>query len=383
MTPRSADRPVAELAWPEVLAWRQRRQHLEARAPRAALLDVVADVAGLHAQVFSSAVLTLWARVEGLERDAVATALWEERTLMKTWAMRGTLHLLPAAELPTWVGAQGVLKPRHHAPSWLRAFGLTREEAEATLDAIPQVLEGRTLTRAELAEAVAERTGAAHLNEKLREGFGSLLKPAAFRGDLCFAPSAGPEVRFARPADWLGPWAPLEPDAAMAEVLRRYLAAYGPAAREDFARWFGMTSPAHAGRLIAALGDEVVPVAVEGRPVWMLAAHLPDLQAAAPRETVRLLPAFDHYVVAAPRDQDAVVPAGRKAAIYRPQGWLSPVLLVDGRMAGLWRHEARGGNLRVSIEPFEPLSASVRRKVEGEAERLAGFLGGRVALDWS
>jgi len=124
------------------------------------MLDVVADIAGLHAQVLSSAELTLWARVEGLTREALPAALWESRSLVKTWAMRGTLHLLPAAELGLWVGAQGVLKPRHHAPSWLRAFGLTREEADAVLAAIPQALEGRTLTRAELADTVAGLTGA-------------------------------------------------------------------------------------------------------------------------------------------------------------------------------------------------------------------------------
>jgi hypothetical protein len=78
---------------------------------------VVREICGLHAQVMSSAELTLWARVEDLEPGAVQEALWERRTLAKTWAMRGTLHLLPAEELPLWVGALGVLKPRHHAAS--------------------------------------------------------------------------------------------------------------------------------------------------------------------------------------------------------------------------------------------------------------------------
>ena len=96
------------LTWPGVLAWRLTRQHLDRRAARAEALGVVQQICGLHAQVMSSAELTLWARVEDLEPDAVQKALWEERSLVKTWAMRGTLHLLPAAELQIWVGAQGV-----------------------------------------------------------------------------------------------------------------------------------------------------------------------------------------------------------------------------------------------------------------------------------
>ncbi len=97
--PVTAPGPSAELAW------RTQRQHLAARAPRDDALDVVRDVSGLHAQLTSSAELSLWARMDGLGRDAVSRALWDDRTLVKTWAMRGTLHLMPADELGLWVGA--------------------------------------------------------------------------------------------------------------------------------------------------------------------------------------------------------------------------------------------------------------------------------------
>jgi Winged helix DNA-binding domain len=98
-------RPNARLTWPGVLAWRLKRQCLDRRAPRGEALSVVREICGLHAQVMSSAELTLWARVEDLEPGAVREALWERRSLAKTWAMRGTLHLLPADELPLWVAA--------------------------------------------------------------------------------------------------------------------------------------------------------------------------------------------------------------------------------------------------------------------------------------
>jgi hypothetical protein len=159
---------VTTVTWQAVLAWRTRRQHLGARAPASAALDVVRDVAGLHAQLMASAELTLWARVDGLSRDLVERALWKERALVKTWAMRGTLHLLRSDELGLWVATQGALKPRHHVGAWLRHHGLTREEADAMLAAIPAALDGRSLTREELAAELGRLTGIAGLDGKLR-----------------------------------------------------------------------------------------------------------------------------------------------------------------------------------------------------------------------
>ena len=94
---------AARLGWAQVMAWRTARHHLDERVPAKAMLDVVAEIAGVHVQVMSSAELTLAARVEGLGPDDVRCALWQERSLVKTWAMRGTLHLLPSAK--RWTAA--------------------------------------------------------------------------------------------------------------------------------------------------------------------------------------------------------------------------------------------------------------------------------------
>jgi hypothetical protein len=144
-----------------------------------------------------------------------------------------------------------------------------------------------------------------------------------------------------------------------------------------------MTSPAQAGRLIEDLGKEIVSVEIEGSQAWMIAEHLPEVEVAEPSGVVCLLPAFDHYVVAAPRDREAVLPEALKSRVYRPQGWLSPVLLVDGRMEGLWRHERKRAQLVVEVEPFARQPGWVRRGAEQEAERLARFLGGELEFSWS
>jgi uncharacterized protein YcaQ len=372
-----------ELTWDGVLAWRVGRQGLAERAAADDWPAVVGRICGLHAQVHTSAELTLWARVDGLAAGAVTQALWTDRTLVRTWAMRGTLHLLPAGELATWVGAQGVIRPRYEMASWRKAFGMSSAEAVAVLDAIRAELDGEPLTRDELADAVGERLGDARLGEAVRGSFGTMPKLGAFRGDVVFAKPSGQKVRFTRPDRWLeAGWEPAPAREAMAAVIRRHLAAYGPASRESFARWFGMPSAAQAGRLIAALGDEVAAVRVEGTQGWMLRDDVAAAAAACPTGSVSLLPAFDQYVVAAPREDSPVLAAEHRALVYRRQGWLSPVLLLDGRIVGVWRHERRGGFLGVTIVPFAALGDEVRAGAEREARRLAEYFGDELELAW-
>lgn len=361
-----------KLGWEEARALRLERHQLHRRAPRGSELRIAGRICGLHAQLLSSAALSLWARVEGASLDRFRRALWRERTLVKTWAMRGTLHLLPARDLPMYFGALGTY--RHYlTQGWVKYFGVTREEVERVIEAVGEVLRGFALTRDELADAVVERTGSKKLGAILRQGWGVLLKPAAYRGQLCFAEGEGARVRFTHP----GPVRQLEPAKALAELARRYLGAYGPATRDDFALWWSGTSRAQSQRLLESL--EVTPVDLEGARAYLLAGAA---RSVADARSVRLLPAFDPYVVGAPRS-GGLFAAAHKARIYRPQGWLSPVLLVDGHVEGVWRHERKNGRLEVQIEPFARQPPRVRAGAVEEAERLAAFLGSRLdKLSW-
>ena len=371
-----------ELDWRQALAWRLRRQHLHERAPHDAMLEVAGRIGGLHAQVMSSAELTLWARVEGLERDDVARALWEERSLVKLWAMRGTLHLLPAAELDSWLAALGTYE-HYLKRAWLKNFDITREQLEQLIDAIGEVLDGELRTREQLGAAVASVTGSPELEQKVQGSWGPYLKPASFRGRLCFGPNDGQRVRFTGPGGWLGRQLGREdPAAALLEVTRRHLGAFGPAAREDVARWWGV-QPAQGGRMLEALGDELVQVDVEGTAGWMLREHAAEAAAAEPADVARLLPGFDMWVIGAARDAAALLDPAEKKRVYRNQGWISPVLLVNGRMDGVWKHERKAKRVLVTVEPFAKLPRWARAQAETEAERLAAFLGGELELSWA
>jgi len=232
------------------------------------------------------------------------------------------------------------------------------------------------------ADRVTELTGSVTLADKLRHSWGAMLKPAAFRGHLCFGPNLGQQVRFTRPDRWLAQWQPMDAAAARAELTRRYLTVYGPVPEKQFGLWLGV-SPAEARRVLTGLGDEVTSVQIDGQRRWLLARHLAEMRDATPSNVVRLLPGFDQYVVGASWHAEQLLPAADlRIRVYRPQGWISPVLLVNGRMEGTWRHEIKGSRVEVVIEPFAMVPVWARRAAGQEAERLAAFLGGALSLEW-
>lgn len=370
---------MIRLNWQQVHARRLARHHLAERLPRKAALQAVSAIGGLQAQVMSSAELQLWARVDGLAADDVANALWQDRTLVKTWAMRGTLHLLAVEEFPLLVAALRT-RTRFQTKSWLKYFGLTLETLDALMTGMQALLSDQGMTREEVAAGIAEHTGRPELRELTLSSWGALLKPPAFQGYLCFGPNRGQNVTFVQAEAWLGEGKAtptMSGEAANQELLRRYLAVYGPDTSDNFARWFGIT-PGDSKRLFRSLGDELVEVEVEGWPAWALAAADYD-QEGETADLVRLLPAFDPYTIALYR-QPGVLDEPHQPRVSRPQGWISPVVLVGGRMAGVWSHEKKRDRLIVTATIFGPADAALRAGVEAEAGRLGEFLGGTAEV---
>src|SRR5512140_545747 len=289
------------------MAFRARRHALDRRVPARSLLDVASRLCGLHAQLLSSAELSLWARLEGLSKDAVERALWKDRALVKMWAMRGTLHLFPASEYGVWQAALSAY--RHYLrPGWSKAFGVPAGRIEELLEAIGAALDDRKLTREELGDEVARLTRSKAMGDSLRESFGAVLKPASFRGLLCFAPSEGQNVRFTYPGTWLGKQERPEVALALAQVTRRFFAANGPASADDYARWWGGLAPGEVKKRLSALGEELAEIDVEGARAFLLAQDVSLAKAAKPIGSVRLLPAFDPYVIAATRQVAHLTP---------------------------------------------------------------------------
>jgi hypothetical protein len=331
---------------------------------------VVSDVCAIQAQVQSAAELSLWARVEDLTPDDVRDALWKRRSLVRTWSLRGTLHLHRSTELPLYVAALSQNR-RWWTGAWLKYVGLDAAGLEELLKAIRGALTDRPMSREELAEKIA-RTVGPRVRKEMASGWGTLLKPAAFQGALVSGPPRGQNVTFVRPDRWLRSWQRVEGNHAMDEVYRRFLRTFGPATHLDFAAWWG-DQPGRFKEARLRLEEELQQVSIEGTKAWAVPSDARRMARMEASTSVRLLPNFDAYVMGF-RPRDRFNDKRVTARIFRTAGWISPVVLIGGRAQGVWGFERRNRAVEVTVEPFGKLSAGVKKAIGEEVERLGRFL---------
>jgi hypothetical protein len=348
------------------------------------MLDVVHDVGGVHAQVQASAELQLAARVDGITQEVVRNALWRDRTLVKAWTLRGTLHLHPANELALWLAAVRATSPAvSELEVWVDPKGtvhpaLGPEDVERIRVAVLDVLDGRCLLREELANEVVERVG--------RKAGGRLLSGFAFFGgaELCQGPPQGNKIRLALPDQWIEHWEEVDEQEALREVCRRYLRTYGPATPTDFRQWFTSRqfTPECARALFDSIAGELEEVDVEGHTAFVLAG---DGEFPRGEPSVRLLPEYDVYVMGS-REREHLVPnpVREQVAAHGRGRYEGPAgvrfLLIDGVTAGLWERKKRGKRIELTISPAGKLTRAQRVELDVEAERVGTFLGLELVL---
>ena len=336
-------------------------------------MEVAREVGGIHAQVMSAAELSLSARVRGVTQKHVSKALWEERSLVKTWTLRGTLHIHPSDELGLWLAAR-----RAVVGDWYFHNELPPREAKRILAAIAAALDGRCLTREELVEAVSPHVGP-WAREHIGSGWGTVLGPAALNGVLVSGPPRGTRVTFLRPDQWLGEQREHEPQTALAEILRRYLAAFGPATHRAFAEWVAGShfKVKDAKALLDSIAGELVEVNVEGKPAWLLAGR--ERKPAAP-EGVRLIPEYDALVMGFREREQLFSPEAVARTKAHGKGRLEGPgalswLLVDGVVAGTWSRKRAGKRIELRVRPFRRLPKARRGELDAEAERVGALFG--------
>jgi hypothetical protein len=266
-------------------------------------------------------------------------------------------------------------------PAWVRYHGITPEEMARILGGIDHVLAGECLTRAELADRLGRHTGLPDLAAHVMGSWGAAIKPPAFRGLLCFGPSEGRNITFVSPRDWIGPaWHPVDEDVALATLARRYVDTYGPSTLADLTRWLGVEAKV-ARRGWNAVVDELVPVAVDGEIAHVTEEGLAALSALSdtrgrPAGHVRLLPAFDPYVVGVLQHLERLLPEpGLRPAVSRTAGWITPTIVVDGKVVGVWRYQRNGKGVTIELEPFVALPKAQRAAADRLVEPMASLLG--------
>ncbi|MFF5894959.1 winged helix DNA-binding domain-containing protein [Streptomyces argenteolus] len=368
------------VTWSQANARRLDRQSLGGSgSPALGVTEAVAAMLGAHAQVLSAAELAVGVRAPGVTRAEVRSALWTDRSLVKTFGPRGTVHLLPAAELPMWTGAlSAVPGEAARLPGDAR---MTPEQVEAVVTAVAEALTGAELTVDELSDEVIARTGP-WAGDPVMPAFQGMwprwrqaLHLAGHRGVLRYAPNRGRKATYTNPGT-----VPLPGPQATHALVRRYLHAYGPATPAHFARWLGAPR-GWAGQLFEGLAaaGAIEEVTFEGVGAAWVAAGDTAFPRSGPRG-VRLLPYFDAFAIASmPRDRLFPGAAGDRA-LAGGQAGNFPVLLVDGTVAGVWHQRRSGKRIAVTVEPLAALGGGRVRELERRVARLGEVLEGTAEL---
>jgi winged helix DNA-binding protein len=369
-------RPTPRLGADELRRLRLRAQRLAGPRP-GEVAGVVRAVGGLQAQDTPASRLAVRPRSRGPDEAAVRRACNQDRSVVRTWAMRGTLHMV-AAEDAGWLVA--LLGPVFAAADRRRRLqlGLDDDLCERALAALRAVLAAGPRSRADLVRGLAaegvriDPSGQAPAH---------LVGYAALRGLVCRGPDLdGDQASYVLLEDWVGAGrAPaLGPDDALAELARRYLGGHGPAGPEDLAAWSGLPV-GRARRAFELVAGELWELEAGGRRLWV-PAGAPAAGDGPDDPVVRLLGRFDDYLLGW-RGRDLVLDP-RFARRVAAGGWVHPVVVVDGRVAGTWRARRTGGRLEVTVEPFTGrLPRGTGPGLEAEAADLGRFLGVETRLE--
>ena len=321
----------------------------------------------MQAQDLASAMWSLGLRLPGTTAAGVHDAL-ERREALRTWPMRGTVHLVPCLDARWMLSLTGE-RALTGVAARRDSLGLTEAMADKGVEVLAAALAGRRLTRAECVQTLAD----AGITASGQIGY-HMLWYASQRGVACIAPNAGKEQTFALLSDWAPEQATPTPDEALAMLTLRYYRSHGPATRADLGRWAGLRI-AEVRQGVAAAGDALTTVTVDGTEMIVASDALD-----APVPPVLILPGFDEYLLGY-KDRSLVLDdAHRQAIIPGNNGVFQPTVVLAGRVAATWKRSVTAKAVTVDVRPLTPIGAAGRARVEAAFEPYAAYLGlpGRV-----
>lgn len=326
--------------------------------------EVVAWQGAVQAQDYLGALWGIGLRMETATEADVEQAL-ADRTIVRTWPMRGTLHFVPAEDV-RWMLA--LLTPKVIAGSARRhaELGLDDKTFARSRDLFAQALQGgKQLTRAELGEAL-EAAGIATAGQRLYHILGLLAQ----EGLICFGVRQGRQQTFVLLDEWVPRTRSMAREEALAELARRYFASHGPATDRDFAWWTGLTlGDARAGLELA--GPQLAQEEIGGQSHWWSPSTTVNDDLVA---TAWLLPAYDEYMVGV-TDRSAMLDADGVKHTEAGHSILMPAIVIRGQMVGTWRRTVNKRSIVIELNPFAPLTAAEMQWVEAAADRYGAFFG--------
>jgi hypothetical protein len=355
------------LTWSAALAWRMGR-HLLEPVGTGSVADVVRRLGAVPAQHDAATELAVRTRRRRSRPGEVAEALADGR-IIKTFAFRGATHLMTPEDGGAYLALRAASR-MWELPSWQSHYGLTPADWPRLRETVRGALAGGPLTRDELGAAVTARPEFRHLAFAFADGAGTLLKPLAWQGDMSFGPPRDGRTTFQR-LDANPRWAGIpDLDDAGTRAVEHYFRTYGPATPDRLHYWLGEGLGAGRKRItgwIAGLGDRLATVDVDGQPAHVLREDLDELCAATETTAVRLLPAYDQWVLG-PGTADAhVVPPAERTPISRGAN----IVIAGGVVAGTWSLSGE----RLDITWFSGTRGPAQESLAAEISRLGTILG--------
>lgn len=332
--------------------------------------SVVAWLGGVQAQDERGAAWSIGLRLPAATEVDIARRIMAG-AIVRTWAMRGALHYLAAADA-RWIVA--VLAPGIIAGNRrrYRQLGLDEDTFTQSNRIIEHALaDARLLTRGELTQALQDAGVDA---SGQRAPF--LLQRASLDGVICQGPLREGVPAFALQRDCLPAGELPSREAALGELAWRYFASHGPATWRDFAWWSGL--PAEAVKIARArTGTRLVDETIDGAEVWSAPAEAHP----SPPSPAHLLPAFDELLLGY-RDRRASLAPAHVRQVNAGGGMPKPTIVLDGRVIGTWRRSDRSATTEVHLTTFNALDATKERLVEEAVGRYGAFLGRAVVARW-
>lgn len=310
---------------------------------------------------------SLWAiglRTRGATEASVERAI-AERSIVRTWPLRGTLHFV-AAEDARWMldlCAQRTLG--RNAPRLKKVHGIDSRLIARSREVLIDALRGGVcMPRPD----VYRRLEAARIKTGGSRGL-HLLWWHAHEGLLCLGPRAGKQQTFALMDEWLPPAAPRSREESLAELARRYFTSHGPATVRDFAWWSGL-SAADAALALRMVESELLAATIENRTYW----QSPGAAGTRVSRGCHLLPAYDEYTVAY-QDRGAVLSSDIAARDDAGHGIFHPPIVIDGQIAGTWSRALGKSSVAITCRLFAPVDRRQSQALAAAARRYADFLG--------
>jgi len=336
---------------------------------------VVEWFGAMQAQDIASGMWSLGVRLPGRTEADVHAAL-ERREAIRTWPMRGTVHLVPPRDAHWMLEVMG---PRALVGAAARRsrLGLGEQTADRAVDVLGAALAGggrftRAQCRVALTEAGFDCSGQVLYH---------LLWYASQRGVLCIAPHIGKEQTFVLLDEWVPDPNRPDRDEALGAIALRYFRSHGPTTRQDFAGWTGLTAT-DAKRGIAVAGAALSAVRVDGVDMVVDPALLDAAPAGLSDDEVLVLPGFDEYLLGFKDRSLMLDPAHQQAIVPGGNGVFRSTVVRAGRVIATWTRTIGRRQTVVRIDPLADLPASDRVRVEEAFEPYGVFVGQPLRIDW-